>query len=122
MLLPVMHKKSRSPSLHIPTRHHQKSKTCNNDTKKWTYCLEKKINLNYYIAMLSTYEFPVLCDIIEMHHLEKATGFYRSIYGIWLLLFIPFSGTIFVNNLKHFFVSRHICFLILTPILYGSNI
>ena len=42
--------------------------------------------------MITTYEFPVLCDIIEMRHLEKATGLLNSIHGIWLLFFVPFSG------------------------------
>ena len=46
----------------------------------------------FFLAILVTYEYPVLCDIINMSELEKAAGFYHSLLGLGLLLFIPFSG------------------------------
>ena len=44
------------------------------------------------IALSVTYEYPVLCDIIDMHDLEKAAGSYHSCCGLVYLLFVPLSG------------------------------
>ena len=57
------------------------------------------------VALSVTYEYPVLCDIIDMHDLEKAAGSYHSCCGLVYLLFVPLSGMstfhISITSLPH---------------------